>query len=185
MAKYKVGYIIGSLSKNSINRKFTEAFIKLAPEELELFEIEIKDLPVYTYDYDPDYPPVGRKFKQDLKDADAVLWVTPEYNRAITAAIKNAIEWGSHPSRESELERPSAIVSVSYGAIGGAVAQSMLREILVGNAGATVLPGTETYIDFSKGIVDDNGEIVEGSRAFLTGFWTRFADFIKKNARNS
>src|SRR5689334_8888654 len=91
MTHYKVGYLIGSLAKESINRKLAKALIKLAPEGMEFLEIVFKDLPLYSYDYDADFPQVARAFKQSITDADAVLFVTPEYNRSIPGGLKNAI----------------------------------------------------------------------------------------------
>src|SRR5690606_15381640 len=90
METYKVGYLVGSLAKASINRKLARALEKLAPPGLELAEIPIRDLPLYSYDYDDDYPPVAREFKKAIAGVDAVLFVTPEYNRSIPGALKNA-----------------------------------------------------------------------------------------------
>src|SRR5687768_17158321 len=97
MDTYKVGYLVGSLAKASINRKLATALTKLAPPELMLEEIPIGELPLYSYDYDSDYPEVARRFKQAIADVDAVLFVTPEYNRSIPGALKNAIDWASRP----------------------------------------------------------------------------------------
>lgn len=97
MKTYKVGYLIGSLAKASINRKLAKALVKLAPPELVLQEIAIGELPLYSYDYDADYPEVARRFKRALAEVDAVLFVTPEYNRSIPGALKNAIDWASRP----------------------------------------------------------------------------------------
>ena len=93
MKDYKVGYFVGSLAKASINRKLATALTKLAPEGLTFEEIPFKDLPLYSYDYDADYPPVARAFKDALRGVDALLFVTPEYNRSIQGGLKNAIDW--------------------------------------------------------------------------------------------
>jgi chromate reductase, NAD(P)H dehydrogenase (quinone) len=89
---FKVGYFVGSLAAASINRQLAKALIKLAPPELTFTEIPIKDLPLYSYDYDSDFPPSARAFKKALADVDAVLFVTPEYNRSIPGGLKNAID---------------------------------------------------------------------------------------------
>src|SRR5215203_4992083 len=94
---YNVGYIVGSLAKASINRRLALALSRLAPPSLEFNEISFKDLPLYSYDYDADFPPPARTFKQEVAAADAVLFVTPEYNRSIPGALKNAIDWASRP----------------------------------------------------------------------------------------
>src|SRR5262245_52122294 len=100
MAAYKVGYFVGSLSSTSINRMLAKALMRLAPPELALTEIPIKDLPLYSPDFDADYPPVARALKQSIADVDAVLFVTPEYNRSIPGGLKNAIDWASRPWQE-------------------------------------------------------------------------------------
>ena len=97
MTTFNVGYIVGSLAKGSINRQLAHALARLAPPQLELVEIPIKDLPLYSYDYDADYPAVARAFKQAIAGVDGVLFVTPEYNRSIPGALKNAIDWASRP----------------------------------------------------------------------------------------
>ncbi|WP_238787181.1 NADPH-dependent FMN reductase [Vibrio fluvialis] len=97
MTKYKIGYFVGSLSSTSINRKLAHALAKLAPPELELVEIPIKDLPLYSQDYDADFPEVAKAFKQAIADCDGLLFVTPEFNRSIPGGLKNAIDWASRP----------------------------------------------------------------------------------------
>ena len=107
MATYKVGYFVGSLASASINRLLAKALVRLAPPELVLSEIAIKDLPLYSYDYDADYPPVARAFKQAIADVDAVLFVSPEYNRSIPGGLKNAIDWASRPWGKNSFARKS------------------------------------------------------------------------------
>jgi chromate reductase len=97
MARYRVGYFVGSLASGSINRKLAKALIRLAPADLEFTEIQFSDLPLYSYDYDSDYPPVGTALKEAIAAVDAVMFVTPEYNRSIPGGLKNAIDWASRP----------------------------------------------------------------------------------------
>src|SRR6187401_649092 len=97
MSNYTVGYFVGSLSTSSINRLLAKALVRLAPRELELREIPLKDLPLYNRDHDDAYPPVATAFKDAIAAVDAVLFVTPEYNRSIPGALKNAIDWASRP----------------------------------------------------------------------------------------
>lgn len=97
MATYQVGYFVGSLSSKSINRILSKALIRLAPHDLEFTEIPIGDLPLYSPDYDEDYPPEATALKEAISRSDAVLFVTPEYNRSIPGALKNAIDWASRP----------------------------------------------------------------------------------------
>jgi chromate reductase len=131
MTTYSVGYIIGSLATGSINRKLARALTRLAPPGLALTEITFKDLPLYSYDYDADFPPVARAFKKAIAEVDAVLFVTPEYNRSIPGGLKNAIDWASRPyGKNSFARKPSAVIGTSPGPIGTAVAQQHLRGLL-------------------------------------------------------
>jgi NAD(P)H-dependent FMN reductase len=108
---YKVGYFVGSLATKSINRLLAKALMKLAPPELQLTEISFKDLPLYSYDYDAKYPAVATEFTNAIVAVDAVLFVTPEYNRSIPGALKNAIDWASRPYGTNALTRkPSAVI---------------------------------------------------------------------------
>ena len=122
MTTFRVGYIVGSLSSKSLNRKLAQALVKLAPAELTMTEIEWRDLPIYSPDYDRDYPPVATAFKAAIAEAHAVLFVTPEYNRSIPGGLKNAIDWASRPYGKNAFARkPSATIGTSPGKIGTAV----------------------------------------------------------------
>lgn len=178
---YKVGYIVGSLSKVSINRKLANALVKLAPDELELVEIPIKDLPLYNYDYDADYPPAGRAFKDAVEGVDAVLFVTPEYNRSVPAALKNALEWASRPwGKNSFAGKPTAVIGTSPGAMGASAAQIMLKSIL--NAlNSPQLTAPEAYIQSTPGLISDEGEVsVESTQDFLANYMAAFHTHIAK-----
>jgi chromate reductase len=180
MTPFRVGYIIGSLAKNSINRKLARALVKLSPPELEMVEIEFTDLPIYSYDYDADYPPVARAFKDAIARVDAVLFVTPEYNRSIPGGLKNAIDWASRPYGQNAFARkPSAVIGASPGKIGTAIGQQHLRSIL-GYCNSPQL-GKEAYIQFEKGLVTDEGEVTNPSTAeFLRQFMSEFQLFIQR-----
>ena len=179
MAPYKVGYLIGSLAAKSINRKLAKALIRLAPEDLAFTEISFRDLPLYSYEYDDDYPPVARDFKKAIASSDAVLFVTPEYNRSIPGALKNAIDWASRPYGTNAFARkPSAVIGTSPGAIGTAVAQLHLRSIL-SFCNAPQMSAPEAYIQFKPGLVTDNGEVtVPDTEAFLRNYMKDFRTFI-------
>ncbi|HEX7941586.1 MAG TPA: NADPH-dependent FMN reductase, partial [Gemmatimonadaceae bacterium] len=131
MTTFTAGYMVGSLAKGSLNRKLSRALTRLAPDTLQLREIPINELPLYSYDYDADYPPEGRALKEAIASVDAVLFITPEYNRSIPGSLKNAIDWASRPwGKNSFARKPSAIIGTSPGKIGTAVAQQHLRSIL-------------------------------------------------------
>src|SRR5438309_1549715 len=111
MARHKVGYFVGSLATKSINRLLAKALVKLAPPNIDMTEISFKDLPLYSYDYDANFPPVATEFKNTIAAVDAVLFVTPEYNRSIPGALKNAIDWASRPYGKNAFTRkPSACI---------------------------------------------------------------------------
>jgi chromate reductase len=179
MAKYKVGYFIGSLAKASINRQLARALVRLAPAELDMNEIAFKDLPLYSYDYDADYPPVARTLKKAIADSDAILFVTPEYNRSIPGGLKNAIDWASRPWGENSFARkPSAIIGASIGAIGTALAQQSLRGVLA-FCNSPLMNSVEAYIHFKPGLITPEGDVTEPStKEFLANYMEEFQAFI-------
>ena len=181
MATHKIGYFIGSLARGSINRKLAKALVRLAPAELSMSEIPFKDLPLYSYDYDDDYPPVARAFKEAIAAVDAVLFVTPEYNRAIPGGLKNAIDWASRPyGTNSFTRKPSAVIGTSTGAIGTAVAQQNLRSVL-SFCNSPQMNAPEAYIRFTPGLITDDGEVTNKDTAeFLRKFMSEFHMFIAR-----
>jgi chromate reductase, NAD(P)H dehydrogenase (quinone) len=176
---FTVGYFVGSLSSTSLNRKLSKALIRLAPKELEFREIGIRDLPLYSSDYDKAYPPVGVAFKESIAGVDAVMFVTPEYNRSIPGALKNAIDWASRPyGKNSFARKPSACIGTSPGKIGTAVAQQHLRSIL-SFCNSPQMNAIEAYIQFTPGLISDDGEVTDDSTAdFLSNYMKEFAGFI-------
>jgi chromate reductase len=181
MASYKVGYFVGSLATNSINRLLARALVKLAPPELQLTEIPFRDLPLYSSDYDPSYPPVATAFKNAIVAADAVLFVTPEYNRSIPGALKNAIDWASRPYGTNAFTRkPSATIGTSPGKIGTAIAQQHLRSILA-FCNSPQMNSVEAYIQFERGMFGEDGQVTsEPTRQFLANYMKEFRDFIAR-----
>jgi chromate reductase, NAD(P)H dehydrogenase (quinone) len=175
MSGYRVGYMIGSLSTQSINRTLAKALIRLAPENLKFVEIPIRDLPLYNRDFDTDYPPAGKALKDAIATVDAVLFVTPEYNRGIPGCLKNAIDWASRPyGTNSFAHKPSAVIGASPGKIGTAVGQQSLRSVL--NACNSPLMGApEAYIQFTPGLITELGEVTDKStEQFLRNFLEAF-----------
>ena len=165
MSNYKVGYFVGSLSTSSINRLLAKALVRLAPAELEMIEIPIGDLPLYNRDYDNDYPPVARTFKDAITAVDAVLFITPEYNRSIPGALKNAIDWASRPyGKNSFARKPSAVIGTSPGKIGTAIGQQHLRSIL-GFCNSPQMNAVEAYIQFEPGLISEDGEVTNDTTA--------------------
>src|SRR5215216_8077281 len=181
MTAFSVGYFVGSLAKNSLNRKLATAITRLAPQGLTMREIPIGDLPLYSYDYDADYPPEGRALKDAISSVDAVLFVTPEYNRSIPGSLKNAIDWASRPwGKNSFVRKPSGIIGTSPGKIGSAVAQQHLRSILA-FCNSPLMNAIEAYIEFTPGLVTDDGEVtVNTTEEFLRNYITEFQGFIER-----
>ncbi|HLU63996.1 MAG TPA: NADPH-dependent FMN reductase [Protaetiibacter sp.] len=181
MSEITVGYFVGSLSSTSINRILSKSLIALAPEGMRFREIPIGNLPLYSPDYDEDYPPEATALKEAIASSDAVLFVTPEYNRSIPGALKNAIDWASRPWGSNSFDHiPAAVIGASSGAIGTAVAQQSLRAVL-SFCNARQMTAPEAYIRFSPEVFRDDGEVSDESTAmFLAGFMSEFRDHIQR-----
>jgi len=179
MTTYKVGYFVGSLSSTSINRVLSKALVRLAPPELVMTEIPIKDLPLYSQDFDADFPPVARALKKSIADVDAVLFVTPEYNRSIPGGLKNAIDWASRPwGQNSFARKPSGVIGASVGAIGTAVAQQSLRGVLC-FCNSPLMNTVEAYIQLKPGLITADGEVTDDATLeFLRNYMTELHAFI-------
>lgn len=176
-----VAVLVGSLRKDSFNRKTALALTKLAPANLKLGIVEIRGLTLYDQDHDAGPPVCWVEFRDAIRPADAVLFVTPEYNRSVPGVLKNAIDVGSRPYGHSVWAgKPAAIVSVSPGAMGGFGANHHLRQSLT-FLDMPVLQQPEAYIGNAAALFDDKGEIAnEGTRAFMTKFMAAFAAWIEK-----
>jgi chromate reductase, NAD(P)H dehydrogenase (quinone) len=181
MAGFKVGYFVGSLSTKSINRLLAKALVRVAPPELQLTEIPFKELPLYSYDYDKNYPAAATAFKDAIAAVDAVLFVTPEYNRSIPGGLKNAIDWASRPYGKNAFTRkPSAVIGTSPGKIGTAIAQQHLRSILA-FCNSPLMNAIEAYIQFEDGLITEDGQVSDDStRAFLENYMAEFHGFIAR-----
>ncbi|MET3932467.1 NADPH-dependent FMN reductase [Arthrobacter sp. OAP107] len=181
MATFKIGYFVGSLASGSINRTLSKALIKLAPGDLEFTEIPIKDLPLYSYDYDADFPPEGRALKEAIEDSDGILFVSPEYNRSIPGALKNAIDWGSRPwGTNSFARKPTGIIGASPGSIGTAVMQSSMRAVL-SFLDAPQLNAPEAYVKFNPDVFGSDGEVKdESTEAFLRHYMEEYCAFVQR-----
>jgi chromate reductase len=178
---YTIGYFVGSLASGSINRILSQALIRLAPDDLEFTEISIKDLPLYNSDFDEEYPPEGVALKDAIAASDGILFISPEYNRAIPGALKNAIDWGSRPwGTNSFARKPSGIIGASPGAIGTAVMQSNMRSVL-SFLDAPQLNSPEAYITFHAEDFGENGEVLnEKTEAFLRHYMEEYCAFVQR-----
>lgn len=179
----KVAVVVGSLRKESFNRKLAKALIAQAPAELSLGFVEIGDLPLYNQDLETETPPASwLRFRNEIKAADAVLFVTPEYNRSVPAALKNAIDVGSRPYGKSAWGgKPAAVVSSSIGAISGFGANHHLRQSLV-FLDMVTLQQPEAYIAGVDKLFDEKGDVTnEGTGKFLASIMAAFAKLIARN----
>jgi chromate reductase len=181
MRGYRVGYIIGSLSSESINRTLAKALIRLAPKNLKFVEIPTRDLPLYNRDFDTDYPPAGKALKDAIAAVDAVLFVTPEYNRGIPGCLKNAIDWASRPhGPNSFAQKPSAVIGASPGKIGTAVGQQSLRSVL-SSCNSPLLGAPEAYVQLTPGLITEVGEVTDKrTEQFLGDFMEAFEVFVAR-----
>jgi chromate reductase len=181
MQKFKIAVIVGSNRRESLNRKLAQALAGLGAQKLAFSFVQIDDLPLYNQDLEGELPGAVVRFKSEIEAADGLLFVTPEHNRSIPAALKNAIDWGARPyGRNSWAGKVAAITGTSPGAIGAALAQQHLRQILGASLGVLVMGG-EAYIAFKPGLLDDAGAIAEEStRAFLKSFVDQFASLVAR-----
>ena len=182
-ATRNVAVLVGSLRRESFNRKMANALIGLAPPELELSIVESGELPFYNQDNEADPPAIVREFKDKIAKSDAVLFVTPEYNRSMPGVLKNAIDIASRPYGKSAWSgKPGAVVSVSTGAIGGFGSNHHLRQSLV-FLNVPTMPQPEAYIGHAASLFGPDGKLTnESTREFLTKFLAAFAQWIARNS---
>jgi len=177
----QIGYVIGSLRQDSYNRKLANALIKLAPPDFNFRELRIGDLPLYDQDDDRSQAPEVQRLKSELRTVDAVMFVTPEYNRSIPGVLKNAIDHASRPYGQSAWAgKPAGVIGASVGAISTAVAQLHLRTILA-YLDMPTLGQPEAYIQVKEGFFDDAGNIANPeTRKFLHGWMDKYVAWVKR-----
>src|SRR5688500_13376232 len=181
MKPFLVGCLVGSLSSTSINRRLARALGLLASPGLVFQHIEFADLPFYSPDYDAEFPPAASAFKDAIAGVEAILFVTPEYNRSIPGGLKNAIDWASRPyGKNSFARKPSAIIGASPGPIGTALAQQSLRSVL-SYCNSPQMNAIEAYIQFKPEMITADGDVtIERTEEFLRRFITEFGEFIRR-----
>ena len=184
MALPQIAVIVGSNRRDSINRKLANALIKLGTGKLDAKIVRIDDLPLYNQDNEANLPPEVARFKDEIARADGILFVTPEHDRSVPAVLKNAVDWGARPFGTNRwVGKPILITGTSPGALGTALAQAHLRQMLGSSLGAHIMGG-EAYIAFKPNLIDDQGNISDDStQKFLQDFIDRFAAFVGKLAQ--
>ena len=181
MIQYQIAVVVGSLRKDSFNRKLASAIAKLGPEEFTFKQIEIGDLPLYNQDDDANPSASLKRLKAEIAAAHGVLFVTPEYNRSIPGVLKNAIDSASRPYGQSAWAgKPAGVLGVSVGAIGTSMAQQHLRNILA-YLDMFTLGQPEAFIQAKEGLFDADGNIGAGSKQFLQNWMNKYVEWVKKH----
>ncbi len=181
MSQYTIAVIVGSLRKNSFNRALAGALIQLAPSDFAFNVVEIGDLPLYNQDDDANQAPAVKRLKGEIAGAHGLLFVTPEYNRSMPGALKNAIDHASRPYGQSAwVGKPAGVLGISVGTIGTALAQQHLRNVLA-YLDVPTMGQPEVFLQNREGLFNADGSIGEASRPFLQGWMDRFVDWVKRH----
>ncbi len=186
MAKFKLAILVGSLRKDSHNLKLAKALAALGQDSFESQILQIGDLPLFNQDLEASFPAPATRLKNEIAAADAVLFVTPEYNRSLPAPLKNAIDWASRPyGKNSFAGKPAAVCGTSPGAIGTACSQQHLKPIL-GYLDMALMGQPEVYLQFKEGLIDADGKISnEDTKKFLHGLIDKFAAWVACHATSA
>ena len=181
MSNYRIAVFVGSLRAASINRRLAHALEKLAPSHFQFGYVNLSEVPLYNQDHESNMPEPAARLKQQIIDAQGVLFVTPEHNRSIPAALKNAIDWGTRPwGKNSWLGKPSGIVGTSPSSAGSAMAQQHLRNMLAAE-GSPTLTTPEVFLQYKEGLIDDQFQITnDDTRKFLQGWVDRYVEWVEK-----
>lgn len=183
MSQYKISVIVGSLRKDSLNRKLADAIIKLAPSDFSFDHIQIGELPLYNQDDDENQAASVKKMKADIASSQGLLFVTPEYNRSFPGVLKNALDHGSRPyGQNAWSEKPAGVIGISVGAIGTALAQQHLRSVLA-YLDVRTMGQPEAYLQMRDGMFDPSGNIGESSKQFLQNWVDKYVSWIKEQAK--
>lgn len=182
MSQYQIAVLVGSLRKESFNRKLAQALIKLGPPELAFKFIDISELPLYNQDDDADQAPSVKRLKEEINASNGVIFVTAEYNRSIPGVLKNAIDHASRPYGQSAWAgKPAGVIGTSIGAIGTAMAQQHLRNVLA-YLDMHTMGQPEAYIHSNDTLYDADGNLNQGSQAFLQTWMNQYAAWVGKHA---
>ncbi len=182
MSNTNIAVIVGSLRRDSFNRKLANALTKLAPPSFTFSTVEIGDLPLYNQDDDGNQAPQVRRLKAAIAGADGLLFVTPEYNRSVPGVLKNAIDHASRPyGQNAWAGKPAGVIGISIGAIGTALAQQHLRNMLA-YLDAPTLGQPEVFLQMKDELFEAEGSIGASSRDFLQGWMDRYVAWVKAHA---
>jgi chromate reductase len=180
MSQYRIAVVIGSLRKDSFNRKLALAIAKLAPPEFTFEHLRIDDIPLYNQDLDGNQPAEVKRLKSEIAAAQGILFVTPEYNRSMPGVLKNVIDQASRPYGQSAWAgKPAGVIGVSVGAIGTAMAQQHLRNVLA-YLDVPTLGQPEAFVQNKEGLFTESGDIgIESTHKFLQGWVDKYVRWVK------
>lgn len=182
MGKFQIAVIVGSLRRDSFNRKLANAIVKLAPSEFSFKQVQIGDLPLYNQDDDANQAESVKRLKSEIVAAQGLLFVTAEYNRSIPGVLKNAIDHASRPyGQNAWAGKPTGVLGVSVGAVGTAVAQQHLRNVLA-YLDVPTMGQPEAFIQAKDGLFDASGNIGSDSSKFLQGWMDKYVAWVKEHA---
>jgi chromate reductase len=182
VSTYRIAVLVGSIRRESLNRKLADALIRLAPADFSFHHLRIDNLPLYSQDDEAHPTEAMQRLRREIGEADGLMFVTPEYNRSIPGVLKNAIDHGSRPSGHNAWEgKPAGMIGVSPSACGTALAQQHLRNILA-VLDMPTLGQPEAFISYYEGLFDEEGNIGPKSRDFLQSWMDRFAAWVRLNA---
>ena len=185
MSQYQIAVIVGSLRKDSFNRKLANALVKLAPSEFSFSQLQIDHLPHYNQDNDENPDASVKRLKDEITAAQGLLFVTPEYNRSIPGVLKNAIDHASRPyGKNVWADKPAGIVGASVGAPGTSMAQQHVRNVLA-YLNVPTLGQPEAFIQVKDGLFDEAGNIGENSRKFLQDWMNKYTDWVRIHTAQS
>ncbi len=182
MSQYQIAVVVGSLRRDSFNRKLANALVKLAPSEFTFKQLQIDDLPLYNQDDDANQAEPVKRLKSEIAAAQGVLFVTAEYNRSIPGVLKNAIDHASRPyGKNAWAGKPTGVIGISVGAIGTAMAQQHLRNVLA-YLDVPTLGQPEAFVQMKDGLLDDAGNIGNpDTKKFLQGWMDHYVAWVKKH----
>lgn len=183
MSQYQIVVVVGSLRRDSINRMLANALVTLGPPEFSFKQLQIGDLPLYNQDDDANQAEPVRRIKSEIRAASGLVFVTPEYNRSIPGVLKNALDNASRPyGQNAWAGKPTGVLGASIGAIGSAVAQQHLRNVLA-YLDVPTMGQPEVFIQVKEGFFSEGGEIANSdTRKFLQGWMDRYVAWVKQHA---
>lgn len=185
MTPYQIAVVVGSLRRESLNRRLATAITKLAPPEFSFRQLEIGDLPLYNQDHDANQAEAVRRLKNEIASSDGLLFVTPEYNRSMPGVLKNALDHASRPyGQNAWAGKPAGVLGVSVGAVGTAVAQQHLRNVLA-YLDVPMLGQPEAFIQAKEELFDASGNIGGSSKKFLQGWMDRYVAWVKTHLEHA